>query len=171
MVVVSAPRSMSAQPERRSLSVSTALAVTSGAISWSAMSAQIRQGCLHQKHHAFNVDVHHRIKICFRKLLQTLLAIKAGAVYQNIQLPVRLAFLLGNLCHCSLAFSLLRHVTGNIHCLLSCLLLQITQSLRTAFHGASQNIYPRTIRQKRSAAARPMPDVPPLIATQSPSQP
>ena len=38
MVVVSAPKSINAQPERRSLSVSTALAVTSGAISWSAMS-------------------------------------------------------------------------------------------------------------------------------------
>ena len=36
--MVSAPKSMSAQPERRSLSVSTALAVTSGAISWSAIS-------------------------------------------------------------------------------------------------------------------------------------
>ena len=38
IVVVSAPKSTSAQPERRSLSVSTALAVTNGAINWSAMS-------------------------------------------------------------------------------------------------------------------------------------
>ena len=38
MVVVSAPKSISAQPERRSLSVSTAFAVTNGAISWSAIS-------------------------------------------------------------------------------------------------------------------------------------
>ena len=38
MVVVSAPKSISAQPERRSLSVSTAFAVTKGAISWSAIS-------------------------------------------------------------------------------------------------------------------------------------